>query len=388
MTLWLTLTEQAPRKARRHRRPAFRPRLEVLEDRALPSAYSAANVSALIADITTANTAGGANTITLTPTPSPYVLTAINNTTTGANGLPVIAANDNLTIVGNGDTIERSARAFFRLFDVASGGSLTLENLTLQGGRVGGVGGSAGPNPAGPSNNAIYVAEGGAIYNQGTLVLSGVTVQRNVAEGAAFYGTTAGGGGIFSYGGSVTLEGGTIVRNNAAYGVPGPYGGNAYGGGLCAVGGTVTVTNATLDNNTASAGLGTNELESFGGVAYGGGVYVSGSTVNLTNATLNGNKALSSVGAAYGGGLFLFGGTTTMTNSIVQGNSASAGFDGPGTGQGGGIYIYAGAYYIGWYSGYVNTYVYLDTTTVAQVTGNTASDGAAYDNIVGSYTLK
>ncbi len=39
--------------------------------------------------------AGGSNTINLTaPTTSPYVLTAVNNTTSGANGLPVIAAND------------------------------------------------------------------------------------------------------------------------------------------------------------------------------------------------------------------------------------------------------------------------------------------------------
>ena len=42
-----------------------------------------------------------------------------------------------MTIVGNGDTIERSTAAStpdFRLLDVARGGSLTLENLTLQGG--------------------------------------------------------------------------------------------------------------------------------------------------------------------------------------------------------------------------------------------------------------
>ena len=104
------------------------------------SSYTAATVSALIADITAANAAGGANTITLTaPTTSPYVLTAVNNTTYGATGLPIIAANDNLTIVGNGDTIERSTAAGtpdFRLLCVAGGASLTLENLTLQGGML------------------------------------------------------------------------------------------------------------------------------------------------------------------------------------------------------------------------------------------------------------
>ena len=51
------------------------------------ASYTAASVSALIADINAANTAGGANTITLTaPTTSPYVLTAVNNSTDGATG--------------------------------------------------------------------------------------------------------------------------------------------------------------------------------------------------------------------------------------------------------------------------------------------------------------
>src|SRR5262249_36812195 len=73
--------------------PRFRPRVEALEERTLLSNYSAASVSDLIADIKAANKAGGASTITLTaPVPSPYVLTAVNNTTNGANGLPVMAS--------------------------------------------------------------------------------------------------------------------------------------------------------------------------------------------------------------------------------------------------------------------------------------------------------
>ena len=141
-----------------------------MEGRTLMSGLSltAATVPALIADINAANTAGGANTITLTAkTTSPYLLTAVNNSTNAANGLPVIAANDNLTIVGNGDTIERNTTSpitTFRLFAVAGGGSLTLENLTLQGG-----GGNEGVN-------AIW-EEGGTMYNSGTLVLNNVTVQ-------------------------------------------------------------------------------------------------------------------------------------------------------------------------------------------------------------------
>ena len=62
----------------------------------------------LINDINAANAAGGSNTITLVAGTT-FTLTAVDNTTDGSgNGLPVIAANDNLTIQGNGDTIARS----------------------------------------------------------------------------------------------------------------------------------------------------------------------------------------------------------------------------------------------------------------------------------------
>jgi hypothetical protein len=97
-----------------------------LEDRTLPSSYTAAKISDLIADINAANAAGGSNTITLAAN-AKFTLKDVNNTTDGATGLPVIAAGDTLTILGNGDTIERTngggGAPAFRLFDVASGAS-------------------------------------------------------------------------------------------------------------------------------------------------------------------------------------------------------------------------------------------------------------------------
>jgi hypothetical protein len=208
-------------------RPALlrhaRLRLEQLEDRTLLSSYTALTASDLIADINAANAAGGANTITLTAlTGNPYSLTAVDNTTDGATGLPVIsgggrkAGADNLTILGNGDIIERSTASGtpdFRLFDVAVLASLTLQNLTLQNGYALGSGSSA---------------EGGAIFNQGSLTLSGVTVQGNSAVGSSGAdaknknenggnGQDAAGGGIYSNG-SLSLENGSLIQNNQTQG--------------------------------------------------------------------------------------------------------------------------------------------------------------------------
>jgi len=331
-------------------RASFRPRLEALEDRTLLSNFTAASVSDLIADINAANKAGGTNTITLTaPTTSPYVLTAVDNTTNGANGLPVISgggkkvAADNLTIIGNGDTIERSTALgtlAFRLFDVASGGSLTLENVTLQGGLAFGSGAAA---------------DGGAIYNQGTLILIGATVQGNTAQGSdgsgvveikkkiyvAQAGADAEGGGIWSNG-AVKLEGGTTIggtllsQANEALGgrgSPEEYaaegcgaGGEGFGGGLYQAGGSVIMSNTTLIGNQALGGT--------GGYKFG----VSGNTGNG--------------GAASGGGLFVASGTLAMSNGIVEYNTAKGGNGGNGSGSGylgnggagsgGGVYVGGG----------------------------------------------
>src|SRR5262249_27992042 len=142
-------------------------------------------------------------------TTSPYVLSAINNYTYGQSALPVIKNGDNLTIVtgngstdpGFGDVID--AAGYGRLFAVASGASLTLQNVTLQHGREVGLSG--------------VFADGGAIYNQGTLVLSSVMVQGNTAAGLPGYvllhkhplgaGQDAAGGGIWSNG-SLIVENG------------------------------------------------------------------------------------------------------------------------------------------------------------------------------------
>jgi hypothetical protein len=326
------------------RRRGLRPTLEPLEDRTLPSAYTAASVADLIADINAANKHGGSNTITLAAN-SRFTLTAVDNATDGATGLPVIKKADNLTILGNADTIERSTAAgtpAFRLFDVARGGSLTLANLTLQNGLASGTG---------------IAADGGAIYNQGTLILNAVTVQNNVAYGSpGKNGTSKGnanggpggdaaGGGIWSNG-SLTLENGTDIQGNRAVGGPGGdaywydtyfggyfdgaggKGGQSSGGGLYMAGGTANLAGATLSGNTASGGDGGLGFGGrlYGGDGFGGGLYVAAGIVSLRTDTVVNNTARGGYGssngaAGYGGGLYLVAGATAYFDAFTLANT-------------------------------------------------------------------
>jgi hypothetical protein len=335
--------------------------LEWLDERLLPSAYTAGNVSDLIAEINAANQAGGSNTITLVARTT-FQLSTVNNTTDGATGLPVIAANDNLTIVGNGDSVQRTTAKgtpAFRLLDVAAGASLTLQNLTLQGGWAFGSGVSA---------------EGGAIYNQGTLLLTGATVQNNIAQGSPGQGTqgqSAAGGAIYS-GGSLTLQGSAINSNQAIGGQGGTLlngcrGGDGLGGGLYVAGGTVSVSRVAFFSNTAQGGAGGDSIngsfrfpdekhneDSFGGPGgngLGGGLYVASGTASLSNTTADQNSASG-------------GGGGKGSNTSLNGSA--------GLGEGGGLFIDSVAL------------VRLDAFTQANVTTNNASTSGR--NIFGTFT--
>jgi hypothetical protein len=322
--------------------------MERLENRRLLTAFTAGSVAELIGDINAANAAGGANSITLAPGVT-FNLSGVDNTAHTATGLPVVAGGNDLTLFGNGNTIQRStARGTpeFRLFDVAAGASLSLNNLTLSGG--------------------VATFYGGAVLNLGTLSLRGVTVQNCAAKGWS----SASGGGISSYG-LLTIADSTI-RNNQALGVDGwlngfvPMpGGRAYGGGLD-VAGTATVTNTTISSNLARGGNGADGAnlgkDSFpgsttgagaGGDAFGGGIYVNpNAAVTLRGTTVTGNSATGGTGG----------------NSPRNRGKSPA-----GAGRGGGIYVDSGAS------------VGLDAFTQANTRTNTAS--TSDNDIFGSFSI-
>ena len=317
--------------------------LEHLEDRTVPSKFTADTVAALISDISAANNAGGSNTITLTaPT---YTLSTVDNSTDGPTGLPVIAAGDNLTIDGNGALLMRSTATgtpAFRFFDVAGGASLTLNNLILENGLAIGAG---------------VAAEGGAIFNQGQLTLSAATLLSNVAQGSdgaagsGASGQTAAGGAIFSINGSVTATGPTLFQQDRANGgaggsgTSGGKGGDALGGVIAAVNSTLSFGPGVLFFRDFEQGGRGGAGGGAGGDAQGGSIWAMGGSVALSGVELasfigagNGGSGATSGnggngGKASGGGLYASDATVTLANTtmlcsagdIFSGNGGSGG---------------------------------------------------------------
>jgi hypothetical protein len=140
-----------------------------------------------------------------------------------------------------------------------------------------------------------------------TITVSGTNAQLELKNGtisgnANYYGSSYDGGGVFIYGGSFTMTGGTISGNTAS----GYYRG---GGGVYVFSATFTMTGGTISGNTAS-GYG----------ARGGGVYITvNSSFTMTGGTISGNTA-----SGYGGGVYVWEyGSFSKSSGTIYGYSAS-----------------------------------------------------------------
>ncbi len=281
------------------RRRSVRPMLEALEDRTTPTTFTIGNgdVAGLASAIQTANGDGQADTIVLA-TNGTYQLTTVNNTTDGANGLPVITSS-NLTIQGHGATIERGTTAGtpkFRILDVGAGANVKLDDAIISGGLAWGSAGLKGANgapgqtatapgvPGGPGGSGQKGTDGGdgqgggIFLSGGTLVLQQTTVKLNQAfGGAGGAGGSGGNGGNVLYtpaAGNKGTDGGD--GGDGGKGGDGGNGGNAQGGGIYVHNGSLTLIQSTIAFNDAeggAGGAGGNAIHSFGagGLAGGGG---------------------------------------------------------------------------------------------------------------------
>jgi hypothetical protein len=256
----------------------------------------------LIAAINAANGGGGGN-INLAPGCT-YLLTQVDNTVLGSNGLPVITSP--ITLNGSSTTIERSSEApAFRILLVTNIGRLTLNNVIVTGGR---------------SVNA----GGGGITNQGYLTLNNNSrVTGNTDPNGDGGGGIANGPGPHNGPGVLVLNNSRVDHNNTT-----PCCGD--GGGI-ATSGTTTVNNSEVDSNGASFGGG--GIFNFSG---GGGTGNSPGILTLNNSRVHDNTA------RFGGGIL----NEVFTNSKLAINASQV-VQNTATGTGGGIFNEAGTVSLG-----------------------------------------
>jgi len=136
----------------------------------------------------------------------------------------------NVTIIGNGATLERDTNGInpplYRLIGVDGNGTLNLQNVTLQNGKIDGNGGAAllviggtailhdvtilNNDATDPDLNSGFLSSGSAVYNYfGTLELNRVTISQSDSV------ANLGGGAINSWGGSFIMRNSDIFNNTS-----------------------------------------------------------------------------------------------------------------------------------------------------------------------------
>ena len=183
---------------------------------------------------------------------------------------------------------------------IGSKGICNMESGTISGnsadGRKGGgvyvdQGGTFNMNGGTISGNNVSSGSGGGVYvyTSGTFNMNGGTISGNHARL---------GGGVYVYqNGSFNMKGGEIRNNQAANGSSGE------GGGVYVYGGTFTMDGGTISGNTA--------------IENGGGVYVDKHSFTMSGGTISNNTA-----NAAGGGVYMYNGSFTMSGGSITGNGA------------------------------------------------------------------
>jgi hypothetical protein len=272
----------------------YRPFVEALEERALPSLYVVTNASdsgagslrQAILD-SNANAANGPNLIAFTP----QVTGPINLVT----ALPAI--DNDVSLLAQGDdhnlTVERSSGTGtpnFRIFTINAGRTVNITGLTIANGRV-------------------LDDSGGGILNQGTLVLEQALVTSNTAtlDQPITYDSGPGRGGGIDNLGTLTLRNSAVTKNFAL---------NAGGGLLNDAGGTSALDHVVISDNSCTYD--------------GAGVFSRLATLTIDASIISGNTT----GAGGTGGLASIG-ALTMRNSLISGNGSPSANGNAGSAAGG-----------------------------------------------------
>jgi predicted outer membrane repeat protein len=325
--LGLSLRAASPRKTAVTRR-TFRPTLEALEHRWLPSTLTVLNTldsgaGSLRAEIKAAHNGDTINFAL--PPPPPGQTTQTITLTSGE-----LLITKNLTINGPGaGQLTISGNNASRVFELSSKSTpqVTISGLTISNGNGGGILNNSGDTLT-VSNCILSGNTGAGIYNDGTLTVTGSTLSGNSSNNN--------GGGIYNDGPTLTVTNCTLSNNKA-----GNVGGGIYTTGYFVAGafkgGIATISSSTLTGNFGGWGggiavdfAGTAELDncklnSNTSKAHGGAVWIGSGTLTLSSCTVSNNSSKT------GGGIYVSGGTVTVTNtSSITENTAE---------YGGGIFI-------------------------------------------------
>ena len=148
------------------------------------------------------------------------------------------------------------------------------------------------------ANEFATPGNGGALHVTGNLATVGFSsslISDNTAANE--------GGGLWNQAGSsLTITGGTTIRENTAAGNAADDG----GGGIFNNGGNLRIVNASITNNSATGALGS-----------GGGIFSTDGQILINDARINGNSANGN-----GGGFEIIDGYTRLENTIVNSNTA------------------------------------------------------------------
>ncbi|OQX23624.1 MAG: hypothetical protein BWK80_24915, partial [Desulfobacteraceae bacterium IS3] len=186
-----------------------------------------------------------------------------------------MAIDKNLTISNaNAPGLVISGNNASRVFNINSGKTVTITNLTISNGKA---------------------SNGAGIFNDGNLTLNNCSLTDNTADGD-------------STGGGAILNSETATINNSS--IFGNYttGNNSTGAGIfndpsC----SLTLTNCTVSGNAAA------------GSGNGGGIFNAAGSLTVNNCTITGNTANS------GSGVVNAGGTANIKHTVIAGNTATSG---------------------------------------------------------------
>jgi hypothetical protein len=208
-----------------------------------------------------------------------------NGVYSGENNIG-IDINKDLTIYGKGNNVVIDAKGKSRIFYISSKCKITLKNLKLI--------------------NGNYYIGGGAIYNQGSLFLSGCTFTNNQAIDSQIQ--NGQGGAVCNYYGNITISDSTFNSNQAKNGgAVYNYYGNIY------ISGSYFITNNAKD--------------------CGGAIY-NNNLLSVKNSIFNGNFANSDI-LSHGGAIHNLKGELSVENSNFTNNKAQyGGAIGSGTSRG------------------------------------------------------